>query len=777
MNLALLWNSHYWTKTPNMANRFLLLVFFFFTMTTLLAQDITRQDADSMLLALKKNKTGMERFDLLLSVAQFHIFKPCENQVDFDSADVYIKEAGALNASLKTPDASGYLLLTKSFMTREQGQRDAAKKMTEEAMNILEKGKNKSYLGKAYYELSQYYNCCSPPVQLNIMIPLVERAIDAFQQAGNMERKGFCLKMLGDLLNLDGQNQKAIEVLKSAVAVYDSIHYTKLQGVYALMGRIYFQEGDHRQALSYMLVALKGAETSQDSSMEVCQINYLLAIIYNRQWQFELSIRYYEAALEIAKKHEDVFSIMLAMTGIGNTYCNLNKEDKAVEFLESIPKKYLQLTNDEDRIIATVPFLRAYNGARMYGKAKPYLNILLKLAGNKEISTPAWASIYRNVAGYYLGTKNYAAARMYLAKNEPVRSSLLDYSRLLDLEMQYKIDSAQGLFKVAFSHLLEYKNLNDSILSAAKTKQLQQLEVEYETTKKQDTIKLKNQDIIFLTQRNNLQQENLKQARLTRNVIIAVVILSFIIILLLYRQYRHKQKSNNVITQKNEQLQHYLTEKEWLLKEIHHRVKNNLQIVMSLLNSQSAYIDNEPALTAIHDSQHRVHAMSLIHQKLYNTENVSSIDMSAYIRELAAYLSESFNTGQRIRFEYNIDPLEMDVSQAIPLGLILNEAITNSIKYAFQNGGEGVVKIKLSNTSGNQYLLEISDNGIGIPEDINNKKPGSLGMSLMAGLSEDLDGSFSIENKNGTTVKISFVYDAGGVKRPHTLAPSFVSNN
>src|SRR6185503_6181441 len=99
---------------------------------------------------------------------------------------------------------------------------------------------------------------------------------------------------------------------------------------------------------------------------------------------------------------------------------------------------------------------------------------------------------------------------------------------------------------------------------------------------------------------------------------------------------------------KNQQLQNLVTEKEWLLKEIHHRVKNNLQIVMSLLNSQSASIDNEPALAAIHDSQHRVHAMSLIHQKLYNTDNLSSIDMSVYIRELASYLSDSFNRGQGI---------------------------------------------------------------------------------------------------------------------------------
>src|SRR5262249_22759774 len=148
-------------------------------------------------------------------------------------------------------------------------------------------------------------------------------------------------------------------------------------------------------------------------------------------------------------------------------------------------------------------------------------------------------------------------------------------------------------------------------------------------------------------------------------------------------QNGQRQKNNKMVTQKNEQLQYLLKEKEWLVREIHHRVKNNLQIVMSLLNSQSAYIDNEPALTAIHDSQHRVQAMSLIHQKLYNSENLSSIEMSNYIRELAYNLRDSFNAGKHIRFNFNIESIEMDVSQAVPVGLILNEAITNSIKYAF----------------------------------------------------------------------------------------------
>ena len=219
-----------------------------------------------------------------------------------------------------------------------------------------------------------------------------------------------------------------------------------------------------------------------------------------------------------------------------------------------------------------------------------------------------------------------------------------------------------------------------------------------------------------------------------------------------------------------------LNEKEWLLKEIHHRVKNNLQIVMSLLNSQSAYINNDAALTAIHDSQHRVHAMSLIHQKLYNSENLSTINMRVYIRELVLYLKDSFDAGKRIRFDLNIEPLELDVSQAVPLGLILNEAITNSIKYAFPGNMEGVITISLSNTNLDNYLLTISDNGIGMPVHVKDKKPGSLGMSLMKGLSEDIDGTFSIENNNGTIIKISFVHDTG-VKKYDSFTASFVLSN
>jgi len=326
-------------------------------------------------------------------------------------------------------------------------------------------------------------------------------------------------------------------------------------------------------------------------------------------------------------------------------------------------------------------------------------------------------------------------------------------------------DSALGNYKGAMSEYQQYIRLRDSLSDANNTKQIESLNLQYQTEKK-------DKDILALNHQQQLSTIALRQASFTRNFIIGGAILLLILLAVSINRYRLKQLTNKKLEQQqleigeqNMALRHLVKEKDWLVKEVHHRVKNNLQIVMSLLNSQSAFIDNEHALTAIHESQHRVHAMSLIHQKLYNSENTASIDVEVYIRELVSYLQDSFNTGQRIRFELDIAPLELDVSQAVPVGLILNEAITNSIKYAFPDNGKGTIGIELSKDSPNHYFLSIADNGVGVPAQLVNKKPGSLGMSLMAGLSADLDGTFVIESNGGTEIKISFVVELGA-KRP-----------
>ena len=174
---------------------------------------------------------------------------------------------------------------------------------------------------------------------------------------------------------------------------------------------------------------------------------------------------------------------------------------------------------------------------------------------------------------------------------------------------------------------------------------------------------------------------------------------------------------------------------------------------MSLLETQSAFLEND-ALQAVHDMKHRVFAMSLIHQKLYLRGNVTSIQMGTYIPELISYLNESFDT-RSIRFDVDIDELTLNIGQAVPLGLILNEAITNCIKYAFPDKKDSLIRISIKKLSDTSYRLQVADNGIGLPNP-GLEKTGSLGLRLMKGLSEDIGGTFTIETKDGVTIRVLF---------------------
>jgi two-component sensor histidine kinase len=155
------------------------------------------------------------------------------------------------------------------------------------------------------------------------------------------------------------------------------------------------------------------------------------------------------------------------------------------------------------------------------------------------------------------------------------------------------------------------------------------------------------------------------------------------------------------------------------------------------------------------NSQRRLHSMSLIHQKLYQSEKLAYIEMSAYIKEMVAYLKDSFDHTNHIAFKTEAEKLELDVAQAVPLGLILNEAITNAIKHAFPDNREGEIAIKLFTDDEGFYHLIIADNGIGLTNNSSIIKE-SLGMELFKILTKQIDGKLCIDSKNGTVITVTF---------------------
>ena len=206
-----------------------------------------------------------------------------------------------------------------------------------------------------------------------------------------------------------------------------------------------------------------------------------------------------------------------------------------------------------------------------------------------------------------------------------------------------------------------------------------------------------------------------------------------------------------------QKLSRSLKEKELLLKEIHHRVKNNLQVVSSLLKLQTGYVKDENALDLLMDSQNRVRSMALVHQKLYQSADFSEINFTEYLRQLSGYLVNSFKINPEIvDIEISTEKLELGIDHAVPCGLIVNELVSNSLKYAFPNGKKGHIKIDLKKGKEGMIMLTISDDGVGFPKGVDYRETQSLGLQLVNTLVGQIDGTISMENHAGTTFLITF---------------------
>ena len=205
-----------------------------------------------------------------------------------------------------------------------------------------------------------------------------------------------------------------------------------------------------------------------------------------------------------------------------------------------------------------------------------------------------------------------------------------------------------------------------------------------------------------------------------------------------------------------EMLRHSLSEKEVLLKEIHHRVKNNLQIITSLLKLQSAYITDEKSKDLFKESQNRVQSMSLIHQRLYQSKDLGSINLHEYAKTLVNQIMQSFGIDfNKILVHINADKIIMTIDNAIPCGLIINELVTNSLKHAFPDGRKGNIKLDVAGIE-NYYLIEFSDDGVGISKDFDIIRTNTFGLKLVKTLVDQVKGNICIKSDGGTHFSIRF---------------------
>lgn len=200
-----------------------------------------------------------------------------------------------------------------------------------------------------------------------------------------------------------------------------------------------------------------------------------------------------------------------------------------------------------------------------------------------------------------------------------------------------------------------------------------------------------------------------------------------------------------------------LQEKEILLKEIHHRVKNNLLVVSNLLEFQADYVSDASLIKVLEDSRNRIYSMALIHEKLYRSMTLDTINFGEYLEDLVQNLFESYNLEEnRVTFDLDIEPVLLNIETAHPCGLIVNELLSNTLKHAFPEGRQGNVKIIMHQQDDDQIMVKVADNGVGFPENLDFRQVDSLGMELVCTLTEQLEGEITLLRDHGTTFELRF---------------------
>jgi two-component sensor histidine kinase len=568
---------------------------------------------------------------------------------------------------------------------------------------------------------------------------------------GLMGWEGRCQVTLGAILlrleNLDSAFA-VLEVAKAKVPKPDLPH------LYTQLGYVMERKGLLREAADYAVQAQQVGEELRDPKAIAMAYSDLSNLCW-KQGKFAQGLEYGHKSETLFKQREiDDMDYSFTLFVIGNNYLAQQDYDRALDYYQRarVISEYYGFYNNLADIYISLTDL--YTILHEYGKAKVVAASAIKFAkllDNRFLLMRAWLSLgkLQNLTQHPQLAVQHLQTCLTVA-TESFGDKYFLHQAYKELANAY---SATGDYQRANAAFLKYDQLKDSLFTAEADQRVAKLQTEFEVAQKEATIK---------AQQGSLAQ----QQRLQLLTLGLAATLVFILVGLSYN-FRNKQRVNRkleglnqAMANKNNLLDKRNAENELLLKEIHHRVKNNLEVVSSLLELQSAQLDHPAAQAAMLASQHRVSSMGIIHQKLYQGENLGSIEMRDYFLHLGDSVLNSFNVGDRIKITCPMPSLELDIDLAVPIGLIANELLTNALKYAFVGGRPGEIQISLTQAGPgsetvDDLLFELKDNGVGRPAQAPAQGSG-FGTQLIGLLARQLEGHLTYQDQPGTKVSLAF---------------------
>jgi len=645
-------------------------------------------------------------------------------------------------------DSSDYQTLLKKYkgralngigiVYRYQGKYPEAISYYLQSSKIQEEINDKAGASSTMYNIGLIF---SNQGDFDKALEFMHRANIISQELNYKEGIGYTCLGLGQTYLLKGDAQKGIDYLKKSLAKAEEIDDTRLVAVCLNeIGLQYKRQGNINKALEYYHKKIKLSEEIGNKEGAATTLTNL-GVIYSEQGEKVLALEYYNKGLKIREEISDKEGVAHSYHILGAFYSDEKEYNKALNYYNKSLKIREEIGIKNDAIISTFNIGTVYRHQKDYEKALEYVEKSLKMSRENTykygiaISTIGIGNLYIR-QGYYTKAKKYVKEGLALSQE-------LGYPEriLLAAEALNKVYQKEQNWKEAWKMQELYFTMKDSIRNTETVKNTIKQQAKYEMEKKE-------QEIALLDIQRQLQDSKLKRNKTLTIFFSAGLGLSLILIFFGYKAYTNKQTINRLLIKQNE-------EKKAMLKEIHHRVKNNLQVVNSLLKLQSRDIEDQRLVDAFKDAQNRVLSMALLHEKMYRSDDLQHVDVQDHITLLIEDLVKTYAVDKSINLDIKIEEVTIGMRTLVPLGLIINEIITNALKYAFIDKSNGEIMVTLNHLDGKNYELVIGDDGIGLSEEQQKESTG-IGTKLIQTFTRQLNGTMDLLDQTGTVYRFRF---------------------
>lgn len=530
-----------------------------------------------------------------------------------------------------------------------------------------------------------------------------------------------------------GQLDSASLFFDRALAGYTAVADQRGQATtYFKIAWVHKRKGEYRQGMETDLKALRLMEEIGDQEGIASALGRVSDALYKQEKPAE-SLEYAQRAIAVCRKNSFLTELPYALLYAGYAAIGLGENEEALAYFDEalglMRSQQMGYTSIADAANARG---NAHKKLGRYEAALADYQTCLENAERANYSSGILTAI-ANIGEVQLRLGNYADALPYQLRTIEMQEQTNDVANLTEnYGHASRIYEQLGDYPSALLYERKARALRDSTASVQSDAAMLELRTQYETEKQEATIAL--------------QATTIRQQRALQWLAVGIAALLGLFAFSFYRNAAARKKANELLAAKN-------AENELLLKEIHHRVKNNLEVVSSLLALQSAQVSDQNVKEAMLEGQNRVQSIGIVHQKLYQGENLAAVDMKDYFLNLSDNILDTFGADGRVTIECAMGQLELDIDTAVPLGLIVNEILTNAMKYAFPDGRRGKVEIQLAQKDDHSFRLTIADDGVG--------KSGTtqgtgFGSQLVALLTQQLDGQLHEEVQGGTIIRLDF---------------------